>query len=425
MLANLAIIAAGESPPSPSQLDPEQDVRVREIVGMNNAVVNNRPPSNSINSIDQSWPDLGNSQNSFKSTRSIHSVKDTDEKSSKSKSCDSSDEDSLSVPAAPLAAEGDQVVPLTPPPEPPAREPVCRMPEPRALPDLRPDPRLVDPRPDLALARTGGDLSPQSDLLPPQQQQSQFPSRNIAKTHSDSYSDSGWLDSDLKVSNNFLEEDDLGFDPFHETQKALAEMLESESKAAETVVPTKVPSPEPDWRLGSQQPTTTRPPPGFHTSIQQQQIGSSGLGGSLFIRTGAQNRPAPGFGLGGNNSSNDLLGHGLLGNLGKSHEQSRLLMDHKAINSGNDGFSMKDWQDGLRALLPNVNVSFGNGQQPHNNHSQQQQQPPASWSQQSSGTTQQSPRTTATAAATTATTAATATPIWASELSSLQSFNSP
>jgi len=25
-------------------------------------------------------------------------------------------------------------------------------------------------------------------------------------------------------------EDDLGFDPFHETQKALAEMIESESK---------------------------------------------------------------------------------------------------------------------------------------------------------------------------------------------------
>ena len=39
------------------------------------------------------------------------------------------------------------------------------------------------------------------------------------------------------MTNNFLEEDDLGFDPFHETQKALAEMLESESKAAETVRP--------------------------------------------------------------------------------------------------------------------------------------------------------------------------------------------
>merc|ERR1712038_1974556 len=29
---------------------------------------------------------------------------------------------------------------------------------------------------------------------------------------------------------DLFEEDDLGFDPFHETQKALAEMLESESK---------------------------------------------------------------------------------------------------------------------------------------------------------------------------------------------------
>ena len=29
-------------------------------------------------------------------------------------------------------------------------------------------------------------------------------------------------------------EDDLGFDPFHETQKALAEMIESESKQVGT-----------------------------------------------------------------------------------------------------------------------------------------------------------------------------------------------
>ena len=28
----------------------------------------------------------------------------------------------------------------------------------------------------------------------------------------------------------------------------------------------------------------------------------------------------------------------------------------------NDVFNMKDWQDGLRALLPNINISFGTQQ---------------------------------------------------------------
>lgn len=44
----------------------------------------------------------------------------------------------------------------------------------------------------------------------------------------------GWGSSSIKDNNSYkadlYEEDDLGFDPFHETQKALAEMLESESK---------------------------------------------------------------------------------------------------------------------------------------------------------------------------------------------------
>jgi len=43
-------------------------------------------------------------------------------------------------------------------------------------------------------------------------------------------------------------------------------------------------------------------------------------------------------------------------------------------------FNTKDWQDGLRALLPNINISFGGSQgnnpmsmgRPNNLHSQQQ-----------------------------------------------------
>merc|ERR1719495_1485243 len=107
--------------------------------------------------------------------------------------------------------------------------------------------------------------------------------------------------------------------------------------------------------------------------------------GSLFGRLGSgQSRTsgaAPGFGHGPHSNNGDLLSHSLLGSLGKQphdqqQQQHRLLMEHKhSQNSvGGDGFSVKDWQGGLRALLPNVNVSFGsNNQQGHQGQQQQQQ----------------------------------------------------
>merc|ERR1719414_805017 len=52
---------------------------------------------------------------------------------------------------------------------------------------------------------------------------------------------------------DLFEEDDLGFDPFHETQKALAEMLESESKQ-------------------QQQQQQQQSPPNFSNATSQQQI---------------------------------------------------------------------------------------------------------------------------------------------------------
>merc|ERR1719431_906560 len=71
--------------------------------------------------------------------------------------------------------------------------------------------------------------------------------------------------------------------------------------------------------------------------------------------------PAPGFGQ-QNNHQDLLFGLGSKGGL-----DSRLgdrLFDQKQNHPGHHlqdsaGFTSKDWQDGLRALLPNVNVSFG------------------------------------------------------------------
>ena len=142
---------------------------------------------------------------------------------------------------------------------------------------------------------------------------------------------------------------------------------------------------------------------------------SSNAVDSLFGLSRGRSGPAPGFGghqsggqqdllfgLGGKTGGGlDGLGSGRLG-LGGLGLGDRLYSDQKQNHLGqhlqDNGFASKDWQvnikipqmfslllvannflvnnicfvnqDGLRALLPNVNVSFGN----HNNGQQQQQQ---------------------------------------------------
>lgn len=66
-----------------------------------------------------------------------------------------------------------------------------------------------------------------------------------------------------------------------------------------------------------------------------------------------------------------LAGLGGLGADNRLREEARMLFEQKQnshLNHGlgqgqgqHDGLNSKDWQDGLRALLPNVNVSFGTG----------------------------------------------------------------
>lgn len=151
----------------------------------------------------------------------------------------------------------------------------------------------------------------------------------------------------------------------------------------------QVSSPSPDWRAQLPTPPAARaklPPPGFHNTTSSQHLpppnnlggnfshgGFGGPGGlnppssssavdSLFGLARGRSGPAPGFG--GQQTSQDFLfglggsksGSGLgLGGLG--------LGERHVAPHMQDNFSSKDWQDGLRALLPsNVNVSFGQGQ---------------------------------------------------------------
>merc|ERR1719400_1201375 len=283
---------------------------------------------------EQTWPDLGPGP---------YKGRYKDEDKSKSKSCSSSDCDSSSL-AGDSRSPGDQVVPIS------------------------------EGGPGLADAAWEGETGNTQSTPSAVSEQSNVSVEQEVETRQ------GWLDSDLKNSNNFLDDDDvddLGFDPFHETQKGLADLLESE--AAEAQQQAKVSSPSPDWR--SQLPTPPAsgaklPPPGFHPSSSQHNLPPNNLGGNFshggFGGPGGLGLPPSScsavdslFGLGGGHSHSQgaaKAGSGLgLGGLGLGER----LYDQKPSHGAphlQENFSSKDWQDGLRALLPsNVNVSFGQG----------------------------------------------------------------
>jgi len=352
---------------------------------------------------DQSWPDLGQG---VRSSRFISS-KD-DDKSSKSKSSESSEEETSSVEKDSV---DDQVVPSVSEPEVQV-EPVSTL------------ANLGTPvRQRTAVIRQVQEIQQEIEEEEEEEEVQQI----VQETSNDSggrdltspgsgnagYLSGGWLENDMKISNNtFFDDDvdDLGFDPFHETQKGLADLLESESKAAEAQLNFKVATPEPDWSVsvsGTQVPTSSGrarlPPPGFHNpSVSQPpNLHGSYLGQGVNVDSlfgpprGVGGRPAPGFGQ--PSSPQDLLfglgkgGDGRTGldtrlgdlaRLGLSDNRLSMGLDRGTINDParlmfeqkqqgqhlnhnigghhDTGFSSKDWQDGLRALLPNANISFGN-----------------------------------------------------------------
>jgi len=328
------------------------------------------------------WPDLGN----YNSKGRFSSKEEADKAKSKSSSASESE----SPPP-----DGDQVVPSHVP-----SHGHHLHSEVRGLADAAWDdsePRQPSPPPPV-IAETSSQSSvpePEPEVRPEQ----------------------GWLENDLKgsISLGFLDDnDDLGFDPFHETQKGLADLLESEA-AAQAQQQAKVASPVPDWRGQSSNPLGAGPsrvklpppglaaPPGFQNSSAAQHLPPNNLGGfnqsgyggplglppvsssavdSLFGLGRPRSGPAPGFGghqamsgaggqssdllfgLGAKSGGLDLGGANRLGLGGLGGYGDRMFAgDQKQNHLGphlDNGYASKDWQDGLRALLPsNVNVSFG------------------------------------------------------------------
>jgi CCR4-NOT transcription complex subunit 4 len=230
----------------------------------------------------------------------------------------------------------------------------------------------------------------------------------------------GWFEIDDPLDDpDSPEEDDLGFDPFHETQKGLADLIESENKAAEAISKQAMATSHGDWKqqpsknslsaaaavAAASRPRAPAPPPGFHTPAAQPSpfagllpdncgnllpppgaasaaaasvnslYSSGGAGGSrLNSRLGLSGGVGYGLSQGAANHTEHLFQHSLSAGAVNTQDHSKLLFESKQQVS-TDLFGNKDWQqDGLRALFPNANVSFGLNNSLHTREQQLQQQ---------------------------------------------------
>ncbi|KAK3535088.1 hypothetical protein QTP70_003932 [Hemibagrus guttatus] len=143
------------------------------------------------------------------------------------------------------------------------------------------------------------------------------------------------------------QEDDLGFDPFDVTRKALADLIEKELSVQEA-------SPRSPSLLPNGQP---RLPPLQHR----------GLYNSFSLPAHAHASPAhqPWMGLPTRNNLAHLNhithSHFLDPSCPPQHHSTGLggITISAENRSSVESINVKEWQDGLRALLPNININFG------------------------------------------------------------------
>ncbi|XP_033111838.1 CCR4-NOT transcription complex subunit 4-like [Anneissia japonica] len=181
-------------------------------------------------------------------------------------------------------------------------------------------------------------------------------------------------------------EDELDFDPWKESKKGLADLL-----ATEMQLNHQPQNHQPQNPLGLTQPPPglTQPPPGFgcqppnhspFTIPNRQPLG----GGSKILNLMQMNHnplvtsnQAP-PGLGQQSQAPGFSNHTFHG---PQHNSAQL--GHRGHNPVED---LKSWQDGFRALLPNINISFGaaNFEQPTDSSGSwvSNENPPGSWTTQ-------------------------------------------
>merc|ERR1719336_1490331 len=110
------------------------------------------------------------------------------------------------------------------------------------------------------------------------------PDQQLNHRTNESSNSKGWSSDTIQTTivdskDDLYAEDDLGFDPFHETQKALAEMLESESKLQNIYSSSQ--SPPNFSNATSQQQIVTNVIHQINTSSQHQSSTTNGTGSGM------------------------------------------------------------------------------------------------------------------------------------------------
>ncbi|XP_078527820.1 CCR4-NOT transcription complex subunit 4 isoform X2 [Lissotriton helveticus] len=184
------------------------------------------------------------------------------------------------------------------------------------------------------------------------------------------------------------QEDELGFDPFDITRKALADLIEKELSVQDqpSLSPTSLQNPSPHTTAkgpgsGYLHPTTPTNSLGGTFSVLPQRFPQfqHRAGYNSFSFPGQAARyPWMSFPRNSimhlNHTANPTSNSNFLDlNLAQQHNTGLggiPIADH---SNSIEGLNMKEWQDGLRALLPNININFGgqpNAPSPSNtNHS--------------------------------------------------------
>ncbi|XP_064601615.1 CCR4-NOT transcription complex subunit 4-like isoform X2 [Liolophura sinensis] len=188
-----------------------------------------------------------------------------------------------------------------------------------------------------------------------------------------------------------IQDDDLGFDPWDESSKALADLMEKENGPNLVGHSSSNPHMSPRQMSGqhnhmNQMSGGLSIPPGFSLSYlnhhqnplqqQQQQMMRPDLTGSRMM--GLMNFPRSSMAPMQSTYPDRMADKSLHKDPMQNHMQQ-------------DAFNMKDWQDGLRALLPNINISFGGAPQQSSVPTAQTQKQPQTQTQKnwSCGNTQQ------------------------------------
>ncbi|XP_013404562.1 CCR4-NOT transcription complex subunit 4 isoform X2 [Lingula anatina] len=218
----------------------------------------------------------------------------------------------------------------------------------------------------LSLFTNSGGFSSNRNPKPqlPSQHTDSVPTTEIPETIAVSSSTDWSAAFGFSSSSAATNDDDLGFDPWDESSKALADLIQIETAL-------KVPhtAPPQQGQFIPPQPTAVRSlPPGF----APQHYGMPGKldpNGSRML--GLMQLPIQ-----------TPLSHPFSGTVPEMAAGAPANRDHVNGNKNTGDAFSKDFQDGLRALLPNINISFGAPQQPQQTRTTQQPRPQQQQQQQ-------------------------------------------